>query len=81
MTDKQILDTLWNIKRHCSELADDCFDDYDLYMNSCARCIFQSKHPSKRKNVCQITLLIGNMTNEPRLWDMERIGEILEESE
>ena len=73
MTDKQIIETIKRIKIYCLRLhLKTRFEE-----NPCNYCEFQAKHRSKRKNVCQLTNLLGNMTCEPQRWNLPRLEEII----
>lgn len=74
MTDKQIIETIKRIKIHCHRLHLQAEIDWS---DPCSRCEFWTEHRSKRNNVCQITNLLGNMTCEPRYWNLPRIEEII----
>lgn len=71
MTDKQIIETLENIKMYCRfHLA----VEYD-----CRGCRFYRNTASERKNHCQLTALIGNMTSDPKDWCMKTLERIINE--
>ena len=74
MTDKQIIDTIKRIKIHCHRLH---LRAEIYWLDPCSQCEFQAMHRSKRNNVCQLTNLLGNMTCEPRYWNLPRIEEIV----
>lgn len=73
MTDKQIIETIKRIKTYCLRLH----LKTRIEENPCEYCEFYSKHITKRKNVCQLMQLLGNMTCEPRCWNLPKIEEII----
>lgn len=74
MTDKKIIETIKRIKIHCHRIHLQA----EIYgIDPCSQCEFYIRHRSKRKNVCQLMQLLGNMTCEPRLWNLPRLEEII----
>jgi hypothetical protein len=63
MTDRQIIETLKNIKEYC--LKRQCGE----------RCIFYAKN----QNICQIKELFGELYKTPDWWNFSEIKEILSE--
>lgn len=74
MTDEKLIEMLKKIKEYCRKLDSLA---YVYTINPCENCQFYFKHPTKRKNICQITNLLGNMTSQPRYWDIERLEKII----
>lgn len=62
MTDKQIIETLNNIKAHCRG-------------RECENCTFKTS--DKEKYCCQITLIVKEMSTTPSQWDMEEIERLV----
>ena len=79
MTDKQLIETLRNIKEHCSKQIEVIGYYPTTKIHSCNECKFLRASASKRGNICQLTKLIGNLAREPRYWDMDAIERIINE--
>lgn len=73
MTDADIIRTLYQIKQMCKQRS-----TYEPFNNMCQGCVFEVYKPSKRKNVCQISMALGRLTRQPCDWDMEDIREVIE---
>lgn len=73
MTDNDIIRVLYQIKQMCKQRS-----SYEPFVPMCRGCVFEVYKPSKRKNVCQISMFLGRLTCHPYLWDMEDIREVIE---
>ena len=62
MTDKQIIETLNNIKKHCKG-------------RDCENCSFYTSDIEKYR--CQIMLIVKKMLITPSEWDMKEIERII----
>lgn len=67
MTDKQIIETLKNLKKHCEHHC-------SMFCHHCCFFIEDENLEIKR---CQIKWFVGNLTREPMLWDMEKLERII----
>ncbi len=66
MTDKQLIDTLWNFRKECKKHDD------------CHKCIF-GKPPGSSSN-CQLMELIYTLANDsPCQWNMTKVERIINE--
>jgi hypothetical protein len=66
MTDKQIIETLINLRKHC------------IY-SYCSECKFFGKDTVG--DICAIKILFLNLADYPKRWDMEKIGRIINETD
>ena len=65
MTDKQLIDTLWNIRKECRK-------------HDCNKCIFE--RPSGSTSNCQIMELIQTLSYDPPFqWNMTKVERIINE--
>lgn len=66
MNDKQIINTLRNIKEHC------------IY-SYCTECRFFGKDTVG--DICAVETLFLNLADYPKRWDMEKIERIINEAD
>jgi len=79
MTDKQLIETLRNIKEYCAKCNKTTDNGFDIEFHICDGCKFKTINKSYRGNNCQLTMLIGNLTSQPRFWDMGKVERIINE--
>lgn len=75
MTDKQIIDTLQNIRTECRNR-----ETHNVIWDMCKGCPFCTSD-ERGDDRCQITWLLGNLSSEPRYWSMEKIERIINETD
>ena len=73
MTDKDIVQVLNRIHKMCRKRM----FKYEPFTRMCQGCVFEIEKPSKRKNVCQLSMLTGRLSHHPCDWDMGEIGEVI----
>lgn len=73
MTDNDIMQVLHRIHKMCRKRM----YNYEPFHPMCQGCVFEVYKPSKRRNTCQVTQLLGHLSARPHEWDMEVIEEVL----
>lgn len=74
MTDNDIIQTLNRIHKMCKKRM----FKYEPFTPMCQGCVFEIEKPSKRRNVCQLSMLSGRLSHHPCDWEIKKIKEIID---
>lgn len=76
MTDKQIIETLRNLQKHCASFGEDRANYVYLHCEHCTEFHLQNK-PSEYQ--CRLKKFFNELAARPFYWDIEKIERIINE--
>lgn len=84
MSDGELIEILSNIKNWCKDRWKIKLQEYGgsmVWSRFCEGCKFDTvMHNKQNKRHCQLQAVLGNLSGDPGLWNIEKIREIMEES-